>query len=71
LVNRSNPDPIKVINVLTAHAVSHEGLANNHELCNPPIGHGLEPKIFWVLVDGTGVAEERISRFPADPEPDG
>ena len=33
---------------LTAHAVSPQGLANNHEICNLRIGHGLEPKIFWV-----------------------
>lgn len=46
-----HPDLIKVTNVsvasrtdLTAHAVSHEGLANNHKSCkNKRIGHGLEP----------------------------
>jgi hypothetical protein len=39
---------------LTAHAVSHEGLANNHGICNPQIGHGLEPKIFWSVDNGRG-----------------
>ena len=52
-----------VIHVLTAHAVSHEGLANNHEICKPRIGHGLEPKIFWVPLCGTGIAEEELSFF--------
>ena len=56
---------------LTAHAVSHEGLTNNHEFCNLSFGHGLEPKIFWVPFNGTGIAEERRSRFPVDLKPDG
>jgi len=43
--------------------VSHEGLANNHGICKPRIGHGLEPKIFWVPLCGKGVAEEELSFF--------
>ena len=61
--------PHKVINVLTAHAVSPQGLANNHEICNLRIGHGLEPKIFWVRKSGQG--SQRKTSLTADLDPDG
>lgn len=59
----------EVTDILTAHAVSHEGLANNHEICNPRFGHGVEPKIFWVRESGQG--SQRRTRFSADLDPDG
>jgi len=49
----------KVINVLTAHAVSPEGLVNNREICDPQFGHGLEPKIFWIRRSGKGLQREK------------
>ena len=61
--------PHKVINVLTAHAVSPQGLANNHEICNLRIGHGLEPKILWVRKSGHG--SQRKTSLTADLDPDG
>jgi hypothetical protein len=49
-----------VINAFTAHAVSPRGLANNHEFCKElRIGHGLEPKIFWVRKSGQGLQRSR------------
>jgi len=44
-------------------------LANNHEICNLRIGHGLEPKIFWVRKSGQG--SQRKTSFTADLDPDG
>ncbi len=51
----------KVINVLTGHAVSPKRLANNHESCKDlRIGHGLEPKIFWSVLNGRGYRGEAL-----------
>jgi len=37
--------------------VNQQGLAKNHKVCNEiitSIGHGMEPKIFWVRISGQG-----------------
>jgi hypothetical protein len=60
-----------VINVLTTHAVSHERLVHNHRFCQPPFGHGLEPKIFWVRRSGQGLQRGRETRSSVNLDPDG
>ena len=64
-----HPDFHKVINVLTAHAVSHERLDNNHEICLQTIW--TQPGTEDFLVRSERKGSQRKAGFAADLDPDG